>query len=136
MEYNEAAAERLVAVYLGPDVLAQRNDTLGRIAVQKGELVLDIGIGLGFLAAAIADQTGSNGKVVGIDISQQMIDRAKRRNQREWLSYQCADATALQFDDSYLMLSSAHKAPNMSRILRRFHRKYWCCPTEVFGPYG
>lgn len=100
MEYDDAAAERLEAVYLGPDVMAQRHDTLGRIAVQEGERVLDIGSGPGFLATAIADQTGPNGKVVGVDISQQMVDRASERNRREWLSYQCADAAALPFEDN------------------------------------
>jgi ubiquinone/menaquinone biosynthesis C-methylase UbiE len=100
MEYDEAAAERLEAVYLGPDVIAQRDDTIQRIAVQKGERVLDIGSGPGFLAAAIADQTGTHGQVVGVDISQQMVDRASQRNSREWLSYQCADAAKLPFEDN------------------------------------
>ena len=100
MEYDDAAAERLEAVYLGPDVVAQRNDTLRRIAVQKGEHVLDIGSGPGFLATAIADQAGPTGKVVGVDISQQMVDRASQRSQRNWLGYQCADATALPFEDN------------------------------------
>ncbi len=36
MEYDEAAAERLEAVYLGPDVVRQREDTLRRISVQSG----------------------------------------------------------------------------------------------------
>lgn len=100
MEYDDAAAERLEAVYLGPDVVAQRSDTIQRIAIQEGERVLDIGSGPGFLAAMIADQTGPNGKVVGVDISQQMVDRASRRNRRAWLSYQCADAATLPFEDN------------------------------------
>lgn len=111
MQYDDAAAERLEAVYLGPDVVAQRNDTLQRIAVQAGERVLDIGSGPGFLAAMIADQTGPNGEVVGIDISRQMVDRASQRNQREWLSYQCADAVALPFeDDSFDVVVSTQVA--------------------------
>lgn len=100
MEYDDAAAERLEAVYLGPDVVAQRSDTLQRIAIQKGERVLDIGSGPGFLAAMIADQTGPDGKVVGVDISQQMVDRASRRNRHTWLSYQCADGAMLPFEDN------------------------------------
>lgn len=100
MEYDDAAADRLEAVYLGPDVVAQRKDTIQRIAIQEGERVLDIGSGPGFLAAMIAEQTGPNGRVIGVDISQQMVDRASQRNQREWLSYQCADAAALPFEDN------------------------------------
>lgn len=126
MEYDDAAAERLEAVYLGPDVKAQRDDTIQRIAVQKGEHVLDIGSGPGFLAAAIADQTGRNGKVVGIDISQQMIDRASQRNQREWLSYQCADATALPFEnncfDVVVSTQVAEYVPDIEKFSSEVHR--------------
>ncbi|MBN7784505.1 methyltransferase domain-containing protein [Ponticoccus gilvus] len=104
MEYDDDAAERLEAVYLGPDVIAQREDTIQRIAVQEGERVLDIGSGPGFLAAMIADQTGPQGEVIGVDISQQMVDRASRRNQREWLRYQRGDAAALPFEDNYFDL--------------------------------
>lgn len=100
MEYDDAAAERLEAVYLGPDVVSQREDTLQRISVQKGERVLDIGSGPGFLAAQMADRTGPEGDVVGIDLSPQMVQRASARSQQDWLSYRCADATALPFEDN------------------------------------
>jgi len=101
MEYDEAAAERLEAVYLGPDVVSQREDTLRRLSVQNGERVLDIGSGPGFLAAQLADQTGPDGEVVGVDVSEQMVERASQRIKHEWLSYRCADATALPFEDDY-----------------------------------
>lgn len=126
MEYDKAAAERLEAVYLGPDVIAQRNDTIERISVQEGERVLDIGSGPGFLAAAIADQTGPKGKVVGVDISRQMVDRASQRSQLEWLSYQCADATALPFEDNYfdVVVSTqvAEYVPDIEAFASEVHR--------------
>lgn len=99
MEYDEAVAERLEAVYLGPDMVAQREDTLRKLAVRPGESVLDIGSGPGFLAADLADLTGPDGAVIGIDISPQMVDRAAQRNDRAWLSYQTADAADLPFED-------------------------------------
>ena len=98
MEYDEAAAERLEAVYLGPDVVAQRNDTLGRLSITYGESILDIGSGPGFLATSLAEATGPSGKVVGVDISMQMIDRAASKPTQPWLSYQVADAADLPFD--------------------------------------
>jgi arsenite methyltransferase len=100
MEYDDAAAQRLEAVYLGPDVVAQRHDTLTRLAVESGERILDIGSGPGFLAEALADRTGPNGQVIGVDISRQMIARASSRNTRAWLTYEMADATSLPFDDN------------------------------------
>jgi len=99
MEYDEAAAERLEAVYLGPDVVNQRRDTLERLSITGGESVLDIGSGPGFLATEMADATGSTGKVVGVDISKQMVDRAASKSTQPWLSYQVADATELPFED-------------------------------------
>lgn len=101
MEYDDAAAERLEAVYLGPDIVSQRKDTLQRIAIQKGERVLDIGSGPGFLTSEIAAQTGPDGCVFGVDISKQMVERSSQRNVHEWLTYQCADATALPFENDY-----------------------------------
>jgi len=100
MEYDEAAAERLEAVYLGPDVVAQREDTLSRLSISEGEKVLDIGSGPGFLTIALAEATGSSGDVVGVDISQQMVMRAASKSSHSWLSYKVADATALPFTDN------------------------------------
>lgn len=99
MEYDEAAAERLEAVFLGPDVVAQRHDTLRRLSISEGESVLDIGSGPGFLATALAEATGPSGKVVGIDISRQMVDRAASMSTQPWLSYQVADATEVPFEN-------------------------------------
>jgi len=126
MEYDAAAAERLEAVYLGPDVVAQRADTLSRISIQSGERVLDIGSGPGFLAAQIADQTGPEGEVVGVDISEQMVERARQRIKSDWLSYRCADATALPFEDAYfdVVVSTqvAEYVPDIGRFCREVFR--------------
>lgn len=100
MEFDEAAAEKLEAAYLGPDVVAQRSDTLARLAPQPGESVLDIGSGPGFLAEDIAISTGPTGRVIGIDVSAEMVNRAEARSECEWLSYQVGDATNLPFADA------------------------------------
>lgn len=99
MEYDEAAAALLEAVYLGPDIRAQRQDTMARLDIRPGEAVLDIGSGPGFLAADIAERTGPQGKVVGVDLSEPMIARASSRNHQGHLKYLHADATALPLDD-------------------------------------
>jgi len=100
MEFDEAAAARLEDVYLGPDIVAQRQDTLRRLNIQPGEHVLDIGSGPGFLAEDIARLTGPKGRVLGVDLSTQLIARATARASCEWLAYREADATDLPFDDA------------------------------------
>jgi ubiquinone/menaquinone biosynthesis C-methylase UbiE len=100
MVYDDAAAELLEKAYLGPDVVGQRADTLQRLNIAKGESVLDIGSGPGFLAEAIAEQTREIGQVIGVDISAQMIRRATARAKQSWLRYEVADATNLPFADA------------------------------------
>jgi SAM-dependent methyltransferase len=59
---------------------------LGLVAMQRagikpGEQVLDVGCGCGQTALELAQRVGSSGSVVGIDISQPMLTRARERQQ-------------------------------------------------------
>jgi Protein-L-isoaspartate(D-aspartate) O-methyltransferase (PCMT) len=55
------------ALYLIKDVIAQRSETCRQLAPVRGEHVLDIGSGSGFLCESIAALVGSEGAVVGIE---------------------------------------------------------------------
>lgn len=99
MDYDEAAAERLEAVYLGADVVNQRKETRRCLGLRPGESVIDVGSGPGFLVQEMAEEVGSGGRICGVDISSDMITRAATRNEKSWVSYHEADATALPFDD-------------------------------------
>lgn len=126
MDYDDAAAERLEAVYLGPDIVAQRNDTLSRLAIREGERVLDIGSGPGFLAEDLAHATGPSGKVTGVDLSAQMVSRAQARTSCDWLSYRTADATALPFSaesfDAVVSTQVAEYVPDTTAFCAEMHR--------------
>lgn len=58
---------------------------LGRF-VRPGQTVVDIGCGLGFFSLGLAELVGPEGKVISIDLQQQMIDRARRRAERRGLA--------------------------------------------------
>ena len=100
MDYDEAAAERLEAVYLGKDVADQRAHVMRLVDVQPGERVIDIGSGPGFLASNLADAVGPSGQVAGIDISKPLIARAQARTTQDWLTHQIGNAMDLPFDDA------------------------------------
>lgn len=120
MNFDDATAERLEAMYLDPDVAAQRKDTLRRLALKPGEHVLDLGSGPGFLSQAMAEAVGPSGRIHGIDISPVMIARANRRNSHAWLSFAEGDATALpepdQIYDVVVSTQVAEYVPDMSRF--------------------
>lgn len=100
LTFEGTEADALERNYRGQDMAAQRQVTLDKLAVQPGERVIDIGAGPGFLAADIADLTGPTGGVMGIDISDDLIARAKARNSRTWLDYAKGDATTLPVEEN------------------------------------
>ncbi len=70
----------------------------------KGSKVLDIGCGAGLDSLIAADKTGNSGKVVGIDFSNSMLEKANeariRTNQRN-VEFCCAAAESLPFPDKF-----------------------------------
>lgn len=102
LDFSDEAARQLESIYMTGDVVAQREATLELVGLSEGDSVLDIGSGPGFLCETVADIVGDAGRVVGVDISRDLIRRSQRRNSRPWLSYRIADATALgESDASY-----------------------------------
>lgn len=103
LRYDEEATKRLLAVYVTPDVVAQRQRFLRALNPKLGETLLDVGSGPGFLAASIAEATGPTGVVRGIDVSEPMIDMARKHCAHlAWTEFSQGDATNLPFpDDSF-----------------------------------
>lgn len=103
LEYDAAATKRLLAVYVTPDVVAQRAQFLRAMGPQLGERVLDVGSGPGFLASEIADAVGPSGHVCGVEISDPLIAIAQAHcAKRAWIEIRQGDAVRLPLpDDSF-----------------------------------
>jgi arsenite methyltransferase len=99
LQFTEDQARRLEALYSTADVQAQRRETLKLLALLPGETVVDVGCGPGFLCESMADCVGSKGQVLGVDVSSDLVELARRRNSRSWLNYQAGDALALVSPD-------------------------------------
>jgi ubiquinone/menaquinone biosynthesis C-methylase UbiE len=101
LRFDQEATKRLLAVYMTPDVVAQRAQFLRALQPRSGERVLDVGSGPGFLAAAIAESTGPSGAVCGVDISQPLLAAAGAHCAGQpWIEFREADATKLPFADA------------------------------------
>ncbi len=73
---------------------------LDGLRLAPGQRVLDVGCGLGDDVFAMAKRVGPSGAVVGADISEVMIEEARRRAPAGApVSFQVADARALPFPD-------------------------------------
>ena len=78
-QFDEQGARKTEAIYLTPDVVAQRARVLELLALRPGERAVDLGCGPGLLALEMAKQVGAGGSVDGIDFSASMIALAQRR---------------------------------------------------------
>ena len=79
LRFEGDRARALEAIYLTPDVVAQREAVLGALDPRPGERVVDLGVGPGLLAAEIAALVGAEGAVLGVDVSPDMLALAAGR---------------------------------------------------------
>ena len=89
IEFDEGAGNALERAYLTADVTHQREVVLDWLAPKEGEQILDVGPGPGLLMREIAARVGPGGRVVGADLSEPMLELARRR---------CADLPGIELD--------------------------------------
>jgi len=78
-DWDGASGENWVIHQLRLDLMLQAfgDAAIDAAAPAPGEQILDIGCGAGVTSLALADRVGTNGQVLGIDISPQLIARAR-----------------------------------------------------------
>ncbi len=65
--------------YMASEVVRQRMRTLEALALNAGEAAIDVGCGIGLLTYEMALEVGSDGHVIGIDNSPDMLTHAAER---------------------------------------------------------
>ncbi len=110
--------------------------TAMQIKKNKEMRILDIGCGSGYTACMISQEFGCS--VIGIDISEYMIIKAKERAEKLKLSnveFKVADALNLPFEDNYFDAAIAESVtlflPDKQQALREYLRVVK--PGEYFG---
>ena len=79
-----------------------RDKVVDMAEAEKGSTVLDVCAGTGSQAFAFG-RRGCN--VVGIDLSEDMLKVARRRNRHGNVTFEVADATRMPFEDDYFDVS-------------------------------
>jgi len=90
--------------------------------------VMDFGCGMGMFSIAMALLVGSKGRVVAVDLQQQMLDVLQKRARKAGVlerirTHQC-EPDSIRLDESVdfaLAFYSAHEVPNLRRLLAEIH---------------
>ncbi|MBS4209765.1 demethylmenaquinone methyltransferase [Bacillus sp. FJAT-50079] len=106
-----------------------RNTTMKKMNVQKGDHALDLCCGTGDWTIALANSTGTEGKVIGLDFSENMLKIAKQKveqQQLEQVELVHGNAMSLPFDDhtfDYVTIGfGLRNVPDYKQVLKEMHR--------------
>ncbi|HTK34070.1 MAG TPA: class I SAM-dependent methyltransferase [Caulobacteraceae bacterium] len=96
-----------------------------RLALEHGDVVLDIGCGAGQTLLQLAERVGSEGQVIGVDIAPQLLEIARRR------SATLGSVKLIQGDAHSLDLPTA----SVDAIFSRFGVMTFGDPTSAFSNF-
>jgi SAM-dependent methyltransferase len=125
--WNEAGGERWVemADVINSQLIPLGDAVLQRAQATEGERVLDIGCGCGQTSLALASRVGASGSVLGLDISNPMLENARARAKAAGVSniaFTEADAQTHSFE-----------AASFDLLFSRFGVMFFASPVEAFA---
>lgn len=96
LEFDAETARLLDSVYQGADVTRRRQGSFDALSPAPGETIVDIGCGNGLLTVELARAVGSNGRILGIDPSNDMRRSALDRcRDHDWVEVMEGSADSL-----------------------------------------
>ncbi len=123
---GEMGLKWLASLSLFEGMIAPIGDALlARADFQSGETVIDLGCGGGATTLAIAGAVAPSGKVMGVDISPDLVAAAQERAASSGatnVEFTCADASVVQLPD----------AP-YDRLFSRFGSMFFDQPVSAFS---
>jgi len=97
--------------------------------IKKGEIVLDLGSGAGFDCFLAAKKVGQSGKVIGVDMTKEMINRARvnaKKHGYKNVEFKLGDIENLPIKDNSIdvVISNCvvNLAPDKSKVFKEIYR--------------
>jgi ubiquinone/menaquinone biosynthesis C-methylase UbiE len=108
-----------------------------RLSVGPGSTILDVGTGTGVFIPFLLNRIGTRGRIVGLDIAEEMLKRAVAKSSDGCVDYLCADVTCIPVADeifdgiicysSFPHLQDKGKAlTEMKRVMKVGGKLYIC----------
>ena len=104
-------------------------------SLREGEVVLDLGSGAGFDCFLAADKVGKSGKVIGIDMTPEMIEKARanaRKKGVDNVEFRSGEIENLPVEDSSVDVVISNCVINLSTDKQKVFREIY----RVLSPEG
>jgi ubiquinone/menaquinone biosynthesis C-methylase UbiE len=107
----------------GFDIQAWRQDAVQALNLKPGDTVVDIGCGTGLNFPFIQEMIGPEGKIIGVDLSASMLEKAHRYvDGKGWENVElvCSDAAQVAFPDRVSGILSTYAlilVPDCGRVI-------------------
>lgn len=126
---NYSPLEQTVVPQEAADLALGCGNPTAMAGLQAGEVVLDIGSGAGMDAFLAARQVGPNGKVIGVDMTPAMLERARRGARKAGLTqveFRQGQAEAMPVEDGSVDVVISNCVINLTedkgRVFREAYR--------------
>lgn len=98
--YNRTASFYDIALlgYNFTGINRHRREVVAQLRLEPGDVVVDLGCGTGASFASLIEAIGPSGRVIGVDLSEGMLARAKQRIDRSgWENVELAQADLREY---------------------------------------
>jgi ubiquinone/menaquinone biosynthesis C-methylase UbiE len=103
---------------------AWRRKAVQRLDLRRGDVVVDVGCGTGLNFALLREAVGPEGRIIGVDLTDAMLDQARRRvAQHGWTNVELVQSDAAQYEfpaqvDGLLATFALTFVPDSGRVIR------------------
>ena len=101
-----------------------RERTIKRLDLQRGDLVVDVGCGTGLNFGLLQEAIGPEGRIIGVDLTDAMLDRARQRVvEHGWKNVELVQSDAAEYEfpaqvDGILSTYALTFVPDCARVIR------------------
>lgn len=112
-----------IFAWFGFNISGWRREAISKLSLKPGDTVVDIGCGTGLNFPLLHQAVGEGGKIIGIDLSDEMLNQARQRaaaNRWDNIQLVCIDASRFDFPESVDAILSTYTlilVPNCGHVV-------------------
>jgi len=110
---------------LGLKIGKYRKMTVNALELSKGDTVVELGCGTGLNFSLVLDAIGCEGKLIGVDITDKMLDQARIRiKENRWNNVELAQSDSADYDfpkelDGIFTTGAIQYSPQYDKIIKK-----------------